>query len=127
MIYIINETQFKLIKEQKINIVQFFSNLKYPDMGKLRKRKTHNRMFGEGYKFFNTKNGEVLFHVVWGGPVYLKQDGKGVEQRFPGIRLYVDSELYNQFVNYFADENTLLKWFNETYSQSADRIISGIR
>lgn len=128
MKYIINESQYQILTEQKKNIIQMFLDSKYPDMGRLRKRQTNSKMFGSGYKFFNPKNNDVLFHVVSGGPVFWIR-GKGItEPRYPGIRLYVDYDLYKSLENYLGNfDEELLKWFNENYKQNADRVIAGIR
>ena len=105
-----------------------FLDSKYPDMGRLRKRQTNRKMFGDGYKFFNPKNNDVLFHVVWGGPVIWKRGEGTTEPRYPGIRLYVDYDLYKSLENYLGNfDEELLKWFNENYKQNADRVIAGIR
>lgn len=104
-----------------------FIEYKFPEMKRLRKRQTSNMMFGRGYKFFNPKNNDVLFHVVSGGPVYLKKNG-GTEPKYPGVRLYVDSKLYDEMEGYLGNfENSLLEWFNETYNQNTDNVIRGIR
>jgi hypothetical protein len=100
---------------------------KFPEMGRLRKRPTKNMMFGSGYKYFDPKTNDVLFHVVSGGPVYWKGGGE-FEPKYPGVRLYVDSVLYRQLENYLGEfEPELLKWFNETYNQQVDRVIGGIK
>lgn len=126
MKYIINESQYQLLTEQKKNIIQMFLDSKYPDMGRLRKRQTNSRTFGRGYKFFNPKNNDVLFHVVQGGPVYFQRGESS--PAYPGVRLYVESDLFETLEGYLGDfENELLKWFNETYKQQADRVIRGIK
>ena len=127
MKYIINESQYQILTEQKKNIIQMFLDSKYPDMGRLRKRQTNSKMFGSGYKFFDPKNNDVLFHVVWGGPVFWERGG-GTTPAYPGVRLYVESDLYETLEGYLGDfENELLKWFNENYKQQADRVIRGIK
>jgi len=127
MKYIINESQYQLLTEQKKTIIQMFLDSKYPDMGRLRKRQTNSMSFGRGYKFFDPKNNDVLFHVVSGGPVIWKR-GEGTEPAYPGIRLYVDYDLYKSLENYLGSfDEELLKWFNENYKQKADRVIAGIR
>lgn len=104
-----------------------FLDSKYPDMGRLRKRPTKNMMFGSGYKYFNPKTNDVLFHVVSGGPVYWLGGGE-TEPKYPGVRLYVDYDLYKSLENYLGNfDEELLKWFNENYKQNADRVIEGIR
>ena len=126
MKYIINESQYQLLTEQKKNIIQMFLDSKYPDMGRLRKRQTNSKMFGSGYKFFDPKNNDVLFHVVWGGPVIWTRNE--MKPAYPGIRLHVDYDLYKSLENYLGNfEEELLKWFNENYKQNADRVIAGIR
>lgn len=128
MKYIINESQYQILTEQKKNIIQMFLDSKYPDMGRLRKRQTNSMSFGRGYKFFDPKNNDVLFHVVWGGPVIWKRGEGTTEPRYPGIRLYVDYDLYKSLENYLGNfDEELLKWFNENYKQNADRVIAGIR
>jgi hypothetical protein len=83
--------------------------------------------FGRGYKFFDPKTNDVLFHIVSGGPVYWEKGGS-TRFAYPGVRLYVDSQLYNELESYLGNfEEELLKWFNETYEQDADRVIQGIR
>ena len=127
MKYIINESQYQLLTEQKKTIIQMFLDSKYPDMGRLRKRQTNSMSFGRGYKFFDPKNNDVLFHVVSGGPVFWERGG-GTTPAYPGVRLYVESDLYETLEGYLGDfENELLKWFNENYKQNADRVIAGIR
>lgn len=123
MKYVITESQYKKLTEQKKNIVQTFMDAKYPEMNRLRKRPTKSMSFGQGYKFFNPKNNDVLFHVVSGGPVFWDM-GNGTTPAYPGIRLYVDFDLYDTLEGYLGDfEDKLLKWFNETYKQQADRVI----
>ena len=127
MKYIINESQYQLLTEQKKTIIQMFLDSKYPDMGRLRKRQTNSMSFGRGYKFFDPKNNDVLFHVVSGGPVFWERGG-GTTPAYPGVRLYVNYDLYKSLENYLGDfEEELLKWFNENYKQNADRVIDGIR
>jgi hypothetical protein len=84
-------------------------------MKRLRKRPTNNRFFGRGFKYFDPDSNEVLFHLVYGGPsIYEK--GDGYRPLYPGIRLYVDNDLYRDLENYLGNfEDDLLKWFNETY------------
>ena len=83
--------------------------------------------FGHGYKFFGPKTNDVLFHVVSGGPVYWMKGGD-TKPVFEGIRLYVDSSLYDSLENYTGNfEEELLRWFNETYKQDADSVKHGIR
>lgn len=126
MKYVITETQYKKLTEQKKSFIENFMDTKYPEMGRLRKRPTKSMSFGRGYKFFNPKNNDVLFHVVQGGPVYF-QRGES-RPAYPGVRLYVESGLYETLEGYLGDfENELLKWFNETYKQQADRVIRGIK
>jgi hypothetical protein len=95
-------------------------------MGRLRKRPTKNMKLGYGYKYFDPKTKDVLFHVVSGGPVYW--EGGGVTRpKYPGVRLYVESNLYKELKSYFGNfDEPLLKWFNETYKQDADNVIEGI-
>lgn len=127
MKYVITETQYKKLTEQKKSFIQTFMETKFPEMGRLRKRQTNSRTFGRGYKFFNPKNNDVLFHVVSGGPVFWDR-GNGTTPAYPGVRLYVESGLYETLEGYLGDfENELLKWFNETYKQQADRVIRGIK
>ena len=127
MKYVITEFQYGKLTEQRKNFVQTFIETKFPDMGRLRKRQTNSRSFGHGYKFFNPKTNDVLFHVVSGGPVYWKKGGE-TEPVFPGVRLYVDSNLYDSLENYLGDFETELKnWFNETYRQKTDNVRRGIR
>jgi hypothetical protein len=126
MKYVITETQYKKLTEQKKNIVQPFMDVKYPEMNRLRKRPTKSMSFGQGYKFFNPKNNDVLFHVVQGGPVYFQRGESS--PAYPGIRLYVDFDLYDALEGYLGVfEDKLLKWFNEKYKQQADRVIRGIK
>ena len=127
MKYIITESQYKVLSEQKKkNIVQLFIDSKFPEMKKLRKRQTRNMSFGSGYKFFNPDNNDVLFHVVSGGPVYWTKGD--TEPVYPGVRLYVDYGLYDAMEGYLGNfDDDLLKWFNETYKQNADRVNRGIR
>jgi len=116
-----------ITEQQRKNIIQTFIEGRFPEMGRLRKRQTKNMNFGRGYKYFDPKTNDVLFHIVSGGPVYWKGDGE-TEPKYPGIRLYVDGKLYNELESYFGNfEEPLLKWFNETYNQDANRIIGGIR
>ena len=115
-----------ITEEQRKNIVQLFIENLSPNMGKLRKRPTKNMKLGQGYKYFDPKTKDVLFHVVWGGPVYWKGGGE-TEPKYPGVRLYVDSNLYNELKSYFGNfDEPLLKWFNETYKQDADNVREGI-
>lgn len=124
---IITESQYRKLTEQRKSFIQSFIETKFPEMGRLRKRQTNNRMFGRGHKYFDPKTNNVLFHTVSGGPVYWKSGGE-TEPKYPGIRLYVDGTLYNELENYLGNfEDELLKWFNETYKQDADRVIQGIR
>jgi hypothetical protein len=126
MKYVITETQYNFLTEQRKSVIQHFLDNKYPGMKRLRKRPTKNMMFGNGFKYFNPDSKEVLFHVVSGGPVYWK--GGGVtEPKYPGVRLYVDSQLYRDLEGYLGIiEDDLLKWFNETYKQNADRVTMGV-
>ena len=127
MKYIIRESQYNKLTEQRKSFIQTFMETKFPEMGRLRKRQTKKMSLGQGYKYFNPKTNEVLFHVVSGGPVFWEKGG-GTRPAYPGVRLYVDSELYRQLGNYLGEfESELLKWFNETYKQHVDRVIQGIR
>ena len=127
MKYIITESQYNFLTEQRKSVIQYYFDSKYPGMKRLRKRPTNNRFFGRGFKYFDPDSNEVLFHLVSGGPsIYEK--GDGYRPLYPGIRLYVDNDLYRDLENYLGNfEDDLLKWFNETYKQDADRIIPGIR
>jgi hypothetical protein len=126
MKYILSEEQYNFLTEQRKSVIQHYLDNKYPGMKRLRKRPTKNMMFGNGFKYFNPDSKEVLFHVVSGGPVYWK--GGGVtEPKYPGVRLYVDSQLYRDLEGYLGIiEDDLLKWFNETYKQNADRVTMGV-
>lgn len=127
MKYVITESQYKKLTEQQKSFIQTFMETKFPEMGKLRKRQTKKMSFGRGYKYFDPKTNDVLFHVVSGGPVYWRKGGD-TRPVFEGIRLYVDSSLYDSLENYIGNfEEELLRWFNETYKQDADRVIRGIR
>lgn len=124
---IITESQYSKLTEQRKSFIQSFIETKFPEMGRLRKRQTNKMSFGRGYKFFNPRTNDVLFHVVSGGPVYWEIGGS-TRPAYPGVRLYVDGTLYNELENYLGNfEEELLKWFNETYKQDADRVIQGIR
>ena len=127
MKYKITESQYGKLTEQRKSFIQTFMETNFPEMGRLRKRQTRNMRFGHGYKFFNPKTNDVLFHVVSGGPVYWMKGGD-TKPVFDGIRLYVDSSLYDSLENYTGNfEEELLRWFNETYKQQANRVIQGIR
>jgi hypothetical protein len=127
MRYILSEEQYNFLTEQRKSIIQHYFDTKFPGMKRLGKRPTNNRFFGRGFKYFNPDSKEVLFHVVSGGPVYWSGADK-TEPKYPGVRLYVDNKIYNDLKSYLGDfENDLLLWFNETYKQGADRVISGIR
>ena len=112
-------------QQQKHIVHQFIEDLS-PNIGKLRKRPTKNMKLGYGYKYFDPKTKDVLFHVVSGGPVYW--EGGGVTRpKYPGVRLYVETNLYKELKSYFGNfDEPLLKWFNETYKQDADNVIEGI-
>lgn len=125
MKYIVTESQYNRLTEDKKNIIQSFLNVRYPEMGRLRKRQTKNMSFGRGYKFFDPKTNNVLFHVVSGGPIFW---GENPRPAYPGVRLYVDRELYDDLEGYLGNfEDKLVEWFNETYKQQSDRVIRGIR
>jgi hypothetical protein len=126
MKYIMTESQYGKLTEQRKSIIERFFEVAYPEIGKLRKRPTKNMKLGQGYKYFDPKTKDVLFHVVSGGPVYW--EGGGVTTPvYPGVRLYVESNLYNSLENFIGDfEEELLNWFNMTYKQESDRVIRGI-
>jgi hypothetical protein len=127
MKYIITESQYGKLIEQRKNLVQTFMETKFPEMGRLRKRQTRNMTLGHGYKFFNPKTNDVLFHVVSGGPVYHVKGGE-TKPLYEGIRLYVNSSLYESLENYIGNfKEELLQWFNETYKQQTNRVMRGIR
>ena len=127
MKYKITESQYGKLTEQRKSFIQTFMETKFPEMGRLRKRQTRNMRFGHGYKFFDPKTNDVLFHVVSGGPVYWKGSGE-TEPKYPGVRLYVDWKLSQELSSYFGNfDEPLLKWFNETYKQDADSVKHGIR
>jgi hypothetical protein len=127
MKYILSEEQYNFLTEQRKSVIQHYFDNKYPGMKRLRKRPTKNMKFGHGFKYFNPDSKEVLFHVVSGGPVYWL-GGDKTEPKYPGVRLYVNSQLYRDLEGYLGNiEDDLLKWFNETYKQDADRVIEGIR
>jgi hypothetical protein len=127
MKYKITESQYGKLTEQRKSFIQTFMETKFPEMGRLGKRQTRNMRFGNGYKFFDPKTNDVLFHVVSGGPVYWMKGGD-TKPVFEGIRLYVDSSLYDSLENYIGNfEEELLRWFNDTYKQQENRVISGIR
>jgi hypothetical protein len=127
MRYIITETQYDMLTEQRKDVIQVVMGLIYPEMGRLRKRPTKSMSFGRGYKFFDPKTNDVLFHVVSGGPVFW-DNGGGTRPAYPGIRLYVDSSLYDSLSGYLGDfDDKLLDWFNPKYGQQADRVIRGIK
>ena len=115
-----------ITEEQRKNIIQTFIDGRFPEMGRLRKRPTKNIKLGYGYKYFDPKTKDVLFHIVSGGPVYW--EGGGVTRpKYPGVRLYVETNLYKELKSYFGNiDEPLLKWFNETYKQDADNVIEGI-
>jgi hypothetical protein len=115
-----------ITEQQRKHIIHQFIEDLSPNIGKLRKRPTKNMKLGYGYKYFDPKTKDVLFHVVSGGPVYW--EGGGVTRpKYPGVRLYVETNLYNQLKSYFGNfDEPLLKWFNETYKQDADNVIEGI-
>ena len=126
MKYVITESQYNKLTEQRKSFVERFIEVKYPEMGRLRKRQTKNMSFGRGYKYFDPKTNDVLFHVVSGGPVYW-EGGDVTRPKYPGVRLYVDYDLYNDLEGYLGNfDDELLKWFNETYKQQTDRVIRGI-
>jgi len=126
MKYVITETQYNFLTEQRKSVIQHYFDNKYPEMKSLKKRPTYNRFFGRGFKYFDPNSKEVLFHVVSGGPVYW--EGGNTRPKYPGVRLYVDDNLYSDLKGYLGNfEDDLLKWFNETYKQNTDRVIEGIR
>jgi hypothetical protein len=116
-----------ITEQQRKHIIHWFIEDLSPNISKLRKRPTKSMSFGQGYKYFDPQTKDVLFHVVSGGPVYWKGGGE-TEPKYPGVRLYVNSEIYDELKNYFGNiDEQLLKWFNETYKQDADRVIGWIR
>ena len=123
----IGNMNFIITEEQQKNIVQRFVEVLYPNMGKLKKRPTKSMSFGSGYKYYNPQTKEILFHVVSGGPVFWEKGGN-TRPAYPGVRLYIDSKLYNKINSFLGDvDESLLKWFNETYKQETDRVIPGIK
>ena len=116
-----------ITEEQRKNIIQTFIEGKFPEMGRLKRRPTKSMSFGRGYKYFDPKTNNVLFHVVSGGPVFWEKGGN-TRPAYPGVRLYVDWKLSQELNSYFGNfDEPLLKWFNDTYKQDADIVIGGIR
>jgi hypothetical protein len=116
-----------ITEQQRKNIIQTFIENISPEMSRLKRRPTKNMSFGQGYKYFDPKTNDVLFHVVSGGPVYWK-GGEETKPKYPGVRLYVDWKLSQKLNSYFGNfDESLLKWFNETYKQDADSVKHGIR
>jgi hypothetical protein len=116
-----------ITEQQQKNIIHWFIEDSHHNIGKLKKRPTKSMSFGRGYKYFDPQTKDVLFHVVSGGPVFWEKGG-GTRPAYPGVRLYVDRKLYDELKDYFGNvDEQLLKWFNQTYKQDADRVIGGIK
>lgn len=127
MKYIVTESQYKILTEDKDNDFEDYLTKRFPKINDLKMETSNTAFTGLTRSYFDPEKNELYFRVALRtSPDWKPGIGQPVNDEF--IRLYVDSSLYDSLENYIGNfEEELLRWFNDTYKEDADRIIPGIR
>jgi hypothetical protein len=124
MKYIITESQYKTLTEEKEDFETFLLK-KFPNIDKLQMRRFNKFGQGLGRKYYDPETNEWLFRLtVKSAPSW--EEGKGVVSSNPFNRLNVTQPLYTYIKKYGMNfEYKMLDWFNKTYDENADSVLRG--
>lgn len=124
MKYIITESQYKLVTEEKEDFETFLLK-KFPNIDNLVMRRFNTMGQGLGRKYYDKETDEWALRVVANSSLSW-EPGKGSVQSNPFVRLYVSQPIYTYIKKYGMNfEYEMLDWFNKTYEENADAVLRG--
>jgi hypothetical protein len=123
MKYIITESQYKILTEDKDNNFESFLTKRFPKIGNLEMERVNPVFSGPSRRYFNPVNSELYFRVVFTTkPSW--ESGVGASNKDEFIRLYVSPKIYNYVKKYGMNfEYVLMDWFNQTYDENVNSVL----
>jgi len=123
MKYIITESQYNRLTEDKDNDFEDYLTKRFPKINNL-KMETSNKAFtGLTRRYFDPEKNELYFRVALRtSPDWKPGIGQLKNDEF--IRLYVSPKIYNYVKKYgMSFEYDMEKWFNKTYNQEVNSVL----
>jgi len=126
MKYIITESQYKKLTEDKDNDFDSFITSKFPNIDNLKMVRGRHPFTGTFKKYIDPEKNSQYFKIILKSPPKWEV-GTGLVDSYPGIRLVVSPKVYSYLKKYGSNfEYDLLNWFNKTYDENADIIFRAI-
>ncbi len=122
MKYIITESQYKLLTEEKENFETFLLK-KFPNIDNLKKVYSNTPFTGPVRKYVDPETNNLFFRVVFRlDPKW--EPGVGALENDGFIRLYVTPKIYSYVKKYGMNfEYELMNWFNKRYDEDVNAAI----
>lgn len=126
MKYIITESQYKKLTEDKDDDFDLFITSKFPNIDKLEMVRGKSPFIGIFRKYIDPEKNSQYFKIILKSPPKW-ESGAGLVDSYPGARLVVSTKVYSYVKKYESNfEYDLLNWFNKTYDENADMIVRTI-
>ena len=123
MKYIITESQYKILTEDKDNDFESFLTKRFPNINHLKMDRSNPPSSGPVRRYSNPDNNELYFRVVLRiQPTWSSGIGSSNTDEF--IRLFVSPKIYSYVKKYGMNfEYDLMDWFNKTYNENVNSVL----
>jgi hypothetical protein len=126
MKYIITESQYKRLTEDKDNDFESYLTKRFPKINDLKMERSNNVVSGPHRRYINPENNELYFRVVF-RTVPSWKSGVGTSDSDEFIRLYVSPKMYAYIKKYGMNfEYDLMDWFNQTYNENVNSVLKKV-
>jgi hypothetical protein len=126
MKYIITESQYKRLTEDKDNDFESYLTKRFPKINNLQMERNNNTFSGPNRRYFDPENGKLYFRVVF-KTVPNWESGVGASDTDEFIRLYVSPIIHTYVKKYGMNfEYDLMNWFNQTYNENTNSVLKKV-
>lgn len=125
MKYVITESQYNRLTEEKTNFESFLIK-RFPKIGNLKMERNNNIFSGPNRRYIDPETEKLYFRVVF-KTVPNWESGVGPSDKDEFVRLYVSPIIYNYIKKYGMNfEYELMDWFNKTYNENTNSVLKKV-